>query len=124
MSLKEEILINRYLLIRSYLYLSSGSQREQAQRLTETAIRLGYVENRSPISGQTSRKWVKEKNPPAWACKAASAILLANQYKPSSEIEKLVWAYYLRETGHLKKMTSEQFEMVKEILPSLENISI
>lgn len=121
---KEDILNNRYLLIRGYLFHSKGSQSEQAKRLTECAIENRFVEPRKPVSGQTPRKWSKDRNPPAWACKAACKLLIQLDYLPQESLERLVWAYYLRETSNLDQLSREQLNHISQELELSKSIII
>lgn len=46
-----------------------------AFELTQIAIRCGFVDERKPVSGVVLDGWIRDKNPPAWAVKAAAVIL-------------------------------------------------
>ncbi|MCP5015844.1 MAG: hypothetical protein GY938_11345 [Ketobacter sp.] len=79
----------RYQLLRSLSYFGRQSGQgpaTTAYELTQIAIRCGFVSDRKPVSGAVLDGWIRDKNPPAWAVKAAVVMLFdVSSYTPNYE---------------------------------------
>lgn len=80
----------RFLLILQWRRLCDlGTGQNCADELTRRAVRSGYVPPRESVWGETLRGWVRDHNPPGWACKSACDLLLEMGFVPTCDDE---WA--------------------------------
>lgn len=101
MEFRQTALENRYLLLLalSALRKNQGSgAANTAYEITTQAIKWGYVESRESPAGAMLERWIKNRNPPAWAAKASARILADEvEYTPKSKEEQQAFALMLAE---------------------------
>lgn len=94
-------LANRYKLL---LALSHRRKRDGSGaantvfEITTKAIKCDYIQDRETPAGAMLERWIKNRNPPAWAAKATARLLAeAIDYSPQEEAEKLAFSLTLVE---------------------------
>ena len=90
--LKKAALEHRYIFLDKFCGPSSGNDdisiyQEKAEIITLRAIKEGYVRERSIINGHTLANWIEDRNPTAWAVKAAADLCLELGIFPSKKQE-------------------------------------
>ena len=86
---RKQALAHRFELLRSLSYFGRKNGQGAAgtaYELTQVAMRCGFVGERKPATGVVLDGWIREKNPPAWAVKAAVVMLFdLPEHTPSYE---------------------------------------
>ncbi len=86
---RKRALAQRYALLRSLSFFGRQSGQGPAAvayELTQIAKQCGFVGDRKPVSGAVLDGWIREKNPPAWAVKAAVVMLFeVPEFSPSED---------------------------------------
>lgn len=65
--------------------------------ITENAIKNHLIEPRKPPTGAMIQRWIKNKNPPAWAVKSTTILLKNSTIFEPNENEKIPLAFTLTE---------------------------
>lgn len=90
----------RYLLLLSLTYIRKKAHvgaSEIAMEITTTAIEHNFLEARPPPTGAMLQRWIKNKNPPAWAIKSATLLLTKSTTFEPNEKEQVPFAFTLIE---------------------------
>lgn len=88
----------RYLLLLSITYIRKKAHigaSEIAIEITTTAIEHNLIEARPPPTGAMLQRWIKNKNPPAWAIKGATLLLTNSTKFEPNEKEQIPFAFTL-----------------------------
>jgi len=86
--LKKSAVEHRYVFLEKFIKSSAKefqSYPERAKYLTERAIGSGYVNQRKPVTGNHLTNWVSDRNPPAWAVKAALDVCVEKGIYPNKD---------------------------------------
>lgn len=114
----------RYLLLLAITHIRKKSHfgaSEIAMEITTNAINNHLIEPRKPPTGAMLQRWIKNKNPPAWAIKSATLLLKDSMTFNPTENEKIPFSFTLAEL-YPDKSIDEIFEKIPSNLKP--NISL
>lgn len=105
----------RYLLLLSLTYIRKKARigaSEIAIEIATTAIEHHLIEARPPPTGAMLQRWIKNKNPPAWAIKSATLLLTNTDTFEPNEKEQVPFAFTL-----IELYPDESFEIIFHKMP-------
>lgn len=120
--LPENVLFGRSQVCFHFGRLIKCSPSEKADLITKTAIKLGFVEERQQITGNTLTKYAKDKNfiCPLWVAVTCVYILCENtDWTPENDPEYFVWADSFIRINNIKNIS----DIDSCIIPKCFNVS-
>lgn len=124
MNFRDNALKNRYRLLVSLSYLrrhdQGQGQSDLAKELTALAIEQGYTQPRKAPPGNMINTWIKKREAPAWAVKAAGQLLLKTpNYQPQSNDEAEAFSLVLAET-----LPADSLETFIQLIPDTLKVTL